>query len=150
MPGLVMYYTGARGCSAPSLAILSPTCALWPTAMPEVLPPELISEIVSHLDPASIQDLDTLAACNLVSLMFSAASRPVLFHTIYISAELTVHGFYERSVRNDAAIIDLKYILSKSPHLSRHVRVIYYLDAVSKETPLETGNTTLTDVAVQF
>ena len=86
-------------CSAPSL------CALRPTA--------------------NIQDLHTLTACNLVSLTFSAASKPVLFHTICLSPDLTVHGFYERRTGNNAVITDLKSILSESPHLGELVRVLY-------------------------
>jgi hypothetical protein len=98
--------------------------------MPDVFPAELISEIVSHLDPANIQDLRTLTACNLVSLSFSAASGGVLFHTICVSPHLTVHGFYERNrtASNYAAVIKLRSILSKSPHLAELVRVIYLDD----------------------
>ena len=66
--------------------------------MPDVFLPELISEVVSYLDPANIQDLHALTACNLVSLAFSSASRPVLFRTICLSPDLTVHGFYEREL----------------------------------------------------
>ena len=133
-------------CAVPSQLFLSLACTLRLTAMPDVFLPELISEVISHLDPANIQDLHTLTACNLVSLTFSTASSAVLFHTICISTELTVHGFYERSVRNDAAISDLKSILSQSPHLSELVRVIY-LDNLERNAwkmiQIETGNTPL-------
>jgi hypothetical protein len=113
--------------------------------MHDVLPAELIFKVMTYLDPANIQDLHTLTACNLVSLTISAASSAVLFHTICISTELTVHGFYERSACNYAAIIDLKSILSQSPHLSELVRVIYLDDLDPdaqwwKVIPFETGN----------
>jgi hypothetical protein len=94
------------------------------TDMPN-FPTELVSEIISYLDPANPQDLHTLTACNLVSLTFSAASRAVLFHTICISAELTVHGFYERRDHNWDVTDALYSILSESPHLGELVRVLY-------------------------
>jgi hypothetical protein len=97
--------------------------------MPDVFPAELISEVVSYLNPANIEDLHALTACNLVSLTFSAASRAVLFHTICISPRLTVHGFYERrSAPNYDAIIDLESVLSQSSQLSKLIRVIYLDD----------------------
>jgi hypothetical protein len=109
--------------------------------MPDVLAPELISEIISHLDPANIQDLHALTACNLVSLTFSAASRAVLFRTICVSPDLTVHGFYERSARNDAVIVVLKSILSQSPDFSKLIRVIYLdSEAFRITADLQAGN----------
>jgi hypothetical protein len=113
--------------------------------MPDIFPAELISEVVSYLDPANIEDLHALMACNLVSLTFSAASRAVLFHTICISPHLTVHGFYERtSAPHYDAIVGLISVLSQSPHLPELVRVIY-LDDLERDVrlaniQLETNN----------
>jgi hypothetical protein len=97
-PAVIDHSSGAGKLSSilhPNLASLKYSFADMPD-----FPTELVSEIISYLDPANPQDLHTLTACNLVSLTFSAASRAVPFHTICISAELTVHGFYERRDHN--------------------------------------------------
>jgi hypothetical protein len=86
--------------------------------VPDVLPPELITRSYPILTQPTSKDLHTLTACSVISLIFSAASRAVLFHPICISPHLTVHGFYERSARDDDTIIGLESILSISRQLS--------------------------------
>jgi hypothetical protein len=89
------------------------------------VPADIIPEIISHLDPTSTQDLHTLIVCNLVSHTFLTASRAILFHTICISANLALYGFYERCSLKKDAIRTLYSVLCKSPHITRLVRVLY-------------------------